>query len=131
MKPSLRRLQEKYGQKHMDPTMSVYASALQRFVDAKGDGNSYRDDRRPLNIKMKPNEVYAVIAQDDDRYYRTVTMRPNQLTNGFSLMVSNPVYGDPPPGIQVVSQHSVFKQMREMNAFQSLEAFPFKGRDGR
>ena len=131
MKPSLRRLQEQYGQKHMNPAMAVYANALQKFVDAKGDGKSYRDDRRPLNIKMKPNEVYAVIAQDDDRYYRTVTMKPNQLTNGFSLMVSNPVYGDPPPGIQVVSQHSVFKQMREMNAFQSLEAFPFKGRDGR
>ena len=57
MKPSLRRLQEKYGEKHMDPTTSVYASALQRIVDAKGDGKSYRDDRRPLNIKMKPISV--------------------------------------------------------------------------
>ena len=57
MKPSLRRLQEKYGQKQMDPTMSVYASAVQRIVDAKGEGKSYRDDRRPLNIKIKPISV--------------------------------------------------------------------------
>ena len=28
-----------------------------RIVDAKGDGKSYRDDRRPLNIKMKPISV--------------------------------------------------------------------------
>ena len=46
-------------------------------------------------------------------------------------MVSNPVYGVVPVGIQTIAQHSVFKQMREMNAFQSLEAFPFRGRDGR
>ena len=131
MKPSFRRLQEKYGQRHMDPTMSVYASALQRFVDAKGNGKSYRDDRRPLNIKMKPNEVYAVIAQDDDRYFRTITMKPNQLTNGFSLMVSNPVYGDPPPQMPEVSQEQVFKQMRDMNAGMvvgsDMDAFPHRG----
>ena len=84
-----------------------------------------------LDIKLKPNQVYAVIAQDDERYYRTIMIKQNDLTNGFSLKVSNPVMGVVPDGIQVVSQHSVFKQMREMDAFQSLEAFPFKGRDGR
>ena len=84
-----------------------------------------------LNIKMKPNEAYAVIAQDDQRYYRVVMIKRNDFTNGFSLKVSNPVMGVVPDGMQVVSQHSVFKQMREMDAFHSLEAFPFRGRDGR
>lgn len=116
----------------MDPAMAVYANALQKMVDAKGDGKSYRDDRRPLNINMKVNEVYAVLSPDNDDYFRTVIIKPNQLTNGFSLHISDPaIYGDPPPGMQVISHHSVHRQMRQMNAYQSLDAFPFKGRDGR
>jgi len=115
----------------LTPQMSQYERTLDQIVQATGDGKSYRDDPRALNIKMKPNQVYAVIAQDDDRYFRTVSIKQNDFTNGFSLKVSNPVYGVVPEGIQIIAQHSVFKQMREMNAFQSLDAFPFKGRDGR
>ena len=70
-----------------------------------------------LNIKMKPNQIYAVVAEDDPRYYRTVMMKQNEFTNGFSLNVSNPVMGIVPDGIQVVAQHAVFKQMRDMKCF--------------
>jgi hypothetical protein len=115
----------------LTPQMSQYQRTLDQIVQATGDGKPQRDDPRALNIKMKPNQVYAVIAQDDDRYYRTVTIKQNDFTNGFSLLVSNPVFGSVPDGLQVIAQHSVFKQMREMNAFQSLDAFPFRGRDGR
>ena len=97
--------------------MSQYERTLDQIVQATGDGKSHRDDPRALNIKMKPNQVYAVIAQDDDRYFRTVSIKQNDFTNGFSLMVSNPVYGSVPEGIQIIAQHSVFKQMREMNPF--------------
>ena len=113
----------------MTPQMERYRAMLQHLTPT-----SYQADAgqpQQLNIKMKPNQVYAVIADDDDRYYRTVMIKQNDFTNGFSLKVSNPVMGIVPDGIQVVSQHSVFKQMREMDAFQSLEAFPFKGREGR
>lgn len=111
--------------------MAQYQRTLNQIVQVAGDGKSQRDDPRALNIKMRPNQVYAVVAQDDDRYYRTIIIKQNDFTNGFSLKVSNPVYGVVPDGIQIIAQHSVFKQMREMNAFQSLEAFPFRGRDGR
>ena len=116
---------------NLTPQMLQYQQTLNQLVKTTGNGKSQRDDPRALNIKMKPNQVYAVIAQDDDRYFRTVSIKQNDFTNGFSLKVSNPVYGIVPDGIQIISQHSVFKQMREMNAFQSLEAFPFRGRDGR
>ena len=114
----------------MTPQMERYRAMLQQLLPAP-----YQVEvRQPqqLNIQMKPNQAYAVIAQDDERYYRVVMIKRNNFTNGFSLKVSNPVMGVVPDGMQVVSQHSVFKQIREMNAtFQSLEAFPFRGRDGR
>jgi len=113
----------------MTPQMERYKAMLQRLMPTP-----YQEDAgqpQQLNIKMKPNQVYAVIAEDDSRYYRTVMIKQNDFTNGFSLNVSNPVMGIVPDGMQVVAQHAVFKQMREMNAFESLEAFPYRGRDGR
>ena len=113
----------------MTTQMDRYKEMLQKLMPVPYKVASEQPQR--LDIRMKPNQVYAVIADDDDRFYRAVMVRKNDFTNGFSLSVSNPVMGVVPDGMQVVSQHSVFKQMREMNAFQSLEAFPFRGRDGR
>lgn len=131
MKPSFRRLQEQYGQKHISPAMQSYKNTLQKLVNATGDGNSYRDDERPLNIKMRVGEVYAVRATDDDRYFFTVTIQPNAYSGGFRKVISEyPVYGDPPPGMQTISQEQMFKQFRELNgdgASTNFSAFPFKG----
>ena len=113
----------------MTTQMDRYKAMLQHLTPTSYEADAGQPQQ--LNIKMKPNQIYAVVAEDDPRYYRTVMMKQNNFTNGFSLNVSNPVMGIVPDGIQVVAQHAVFKQMREMNAFQSLEAFPFKGRDGR
>ena len=46
-----------------------------------------------LDIKLKPNQAYAVIAQDYERYYRAVMIKRNDFTNGFSLKASNPAMG--------------------------------------
>ena len=113
----------------MTTQMDRYMEMLQHLIPSRQQDTTGQPQR--LDIKLKPNQVYAVVAEDDDRYYRTVMIKRNDFTNGFSLNVSNPVMGIVPDGMQVVSQHSVFKQMREMDAFQSLEAFPFRGRDGR
>ena len=87
-----------------------------------------------LNIRIKPNEVVVVRALDDDRYYRTVFIKPNPYTSGFQTMISNPVMGETPDGMREVSQEQVFKQMREMNAglvlSNNLNAFPFRGHTG-
>lgn len=132
MKSPSNRSQEQYGQRHMDPAMSIYASSLQKVVNAAGKSKSYRDKQRPLNIRLKQNEVYAVRALDNPDYYRTVMIKSNQLNGGFQTLISNPVYGSIPPQIQVVSQEQVFKQMREMNAKmvtgKDLDAFPYQGK---
>ena len=70
---------------------------------------------KDLNIRIRPNEVVVVRALDDDRYYRTVFIKPNPYTSGFQTMISNPVMGETPDGMREVSQNQVFKQMREMN----------------
>ena len=43
-------------------------------------------------------------------------IKKNQMNGQFQMLISNPVYGTTPPGIDEVSQEQVFKQMREMNA---------------
>ena len=84
-----------------------------------------------LNIRIKPGEVVAVRALDDDRYYRTVLIKANPYTRGFQTMISNPVMGEIPDGMREVSQNQVFKQMREMNGnSHHLNAFPFRGQTG-
>ena len=75
MKSSLRQLQEKYGQRHMDPTVSFYAQTLQNLVEVSGDGKSYRDDPRPLTTRLRANEVYAVKCEDDDRYWKSIFIK--------------------------------------------------------
>ena len=131
MKESLRQLQEKYGQPRSSPEVAVYAQTLQNLVEVSGDGKSYRDDPRPLAIRLKANEVYAVRCQDDDRYWKSVMLKKNDLSGKFQVFISNAIYGDPGPGIQEISQEQVFKQMRQMNAGMvtgtDLKAFPHTG----
>ena len=91
MKSSLRQLQEKYGQRHMDPTVSFYAQTLQNLVEVSGDGKSYRDDPRPLTTRLRANEVYAVRCEDDDRYWKSVMIKRNDLSGKFQILISNAV----------------------------------------
>jgi hypothetical protein len=112
--------------KQVNPAMASYLKTLTQLENGSG-GKSYREDQRPLDIKLRPGEVYAVITPDDDRFYRTVMVKENPFTTGFNFLVSNPVQGSVPPQMKVVAQHALFRQMREMNAFQNLEAFPYKG----
>ena len=114
--------------------MSLYEATLQGLVDATGDGRSYRQDEQPVVTRLKPGEVYAVRCEDRPDYYRTVLIKRVELTGGFQVLVSNPVYGNTPDGIQEVPQEQVFKQMRELNAgtsMASLNAFPFNPGEGK
>lgn len=116
----------------LTPQMKHYQKTLQRMVEVSGDGKSYRDDPRPLNVRLKQNEVYAVRALDNPDYYRTIMIKSNQMSGGFLTLISNPFYGSVPPQMQVVPQEQVFKQMREINAKmltgKDLDAFPHQRR---
>ena len=129
MKPSLKRLQEQYGQRRISTAVATYEQTLINLVDATGDGNSYRDDSRPLTTRLKANEVYGVKCPDNDHYFRSVMLKRNDLSGKFQVFISNPVAGDIPPGMPEASQEQVFKQIRQMNAGlvvdAELKAFPF------
>ena len=131
MKGQYKRFMQRQTTRSFTDSMSSYVHILEQLTDASGDGRSYRDDPRPLNVRLKPNEVYAVRCQDDDRYWKSVMIKRNELSGKFQTLISNAVYGDPGPGIQEVSQEQVFKQMREMNAGMvtgtDLKAFPNTG----
>ena len=131
MKGAHKRFQKRQEERPLYATMSLYEQTLNKLVQATGDGKTYRDDPRALVPRLKPNEVYAVRAKDDSRYFRTIMIKKTQMNNAFQTLISNPVMGEIPEGIQEVSQEQVFKQMREMNASmisgQDLQAFPFTG----
>lgn len=131
MKGAHKRFQKRQAERSLPETMSLYEQTLNKLVQTTGDGKAYRDDPRKLISRLKPNEVYAVRANDDPRYFRTIMIKKNQVNNAFQTLISNPVMGDIPTGIEEVSQEQVFKQMREMNASmisgQDLKAFPFTG----
>ena len=126
MQGQYKRFMQRQTTRSFTDSMSSYVHILEQLTDASGDGRSYRDDPRPLNVRLKPNEVYAVRCQDDDRYWKSVMIKRNDLSGKFQTLISNAVYGDP-LGSQR-SQEQVFKQMREMNAGMvvgsDMDAFP-------
>ena len=113
--------------------MDQYLRTLD-FVNQSSGDKSVRQDERPLDIRLRVGQVYAVRATDNPDYYFTVTIQPNPYSGGFRKVVSQfPVYGDPPPGMDVVSQEQVFKQFRELNgdgAGTTYQAFPYRGAVG-
>ena len=115
----------------MTNSMDQYLRTLD-FVSQSSGSKSIRQDNRPLNVRLRVGETYAIRATDDPDYYFTVTIHPNPFAGGYRKVISQfPVYGDPPPGIQEVPQELVLKQFRELNAIgdsSTFKAFPYSYR---
>ena len=127
MKGSYQRFMTRHATRAYGRTMSLYEQAMDQLVKASGDGRPVRQDNRELNQTIRVGEVVAVKAQDRDHYYRTVLIKKIDFNNRHQAMISNPVYGEIPDGIRVVSQDQVFKRIRDLNAETtqtSLDAFP-------
>ena len=127
MKGSYQRFITRHTTSTFGMTMNIYERALDQLVKASGNGRSVRQDMRELNQTIRVGEVVAVKAQDQDHYYRTVLIKKIDFNNRHQALISNPVYGEVPDGIRVVSQEQVFKRIRELNAATtetSLDAFP-------
>ena len=127
MKGSYQRFMTRQTARTYGRTMDLYEKALDQLVKASGDGRPVRQDTRELNQTIRVGEVVAVKAQDRDHYYRTVLIKKIDFNNRHQAMISNPVYGEVPDGIKVVSQDQVFKRIRDLNAATtetSLDAFP-------
>jgi len=110
--------------------MAIYERTLSHLVKATGDGKRYRQGNTALNPIIKPNEVYAVRCADNKDYFRSVMLKRNALTGGYTTLISNAIYGEIPIWIGEVSQEQVFKKARDMNAtltIKDFQAFPYTG----
>ena len=129
MKGAHKRFLESQKRKTISTQMDVYKSALDTLTQGSIKQNQIDTDN--LNQQLKVNDVYAVKCPDDDRYFRSVMIKKNPMSSGFQVLITNPVYGDVPPQMTLVSQEHLYKQMRDKNASlvntQSLQAFPFTG----
>lgn len=92
MKGVLNRFRQRQARQSFKRT-SLYASALQKLVDASVDSKSYRQGEQKLNTRIKPNEVVVARALDNDRYYRTVMIKANLCTGGFQINDFQPCDG--------------------------------------
>ena len=127
MKGQLKRFRERQQQtikRSYANAVSIYEQTLQQVV-AAAPGRQRQDDR-DLVLKMRPGVIYAMRCPDDGSYYRTVYLKTNPLTGDLQTLVSNPVAGTTPPGMEEVSPEQVVKQQRDRN-FANLNAFPFRG----
>lgn len=128
MKGALKRFREQQQQaikRSYTNAVSIYEQTLQQVV-AAAPGRQRQDDR-DLVLKMRPGVVYAMRCPDrPEDYYRTVYLKTNPLTGDLQTLVSNPVAGTTPPGMEEVSPEQVVKQQRDRN-FTNLNAFPFRG----
>ena len=110
--------------------MLKYQRTLKAVADAAGSSLPYGVDREQLQQNINPNTVYGVRCSDARSYYRTVYLKPNPFTSNLQVMLSNPVFGDIPPGMPEASPEAVLKRAREFN-LQSLNAFPYNRFEGK
>ena len=102
MKGSYQRYLKRQERNQMTSTcneVAKYAAVLMKLTEVAGDGKSYRQGEEQLITRLKPNVTYAVRAEDDTNYFRSVMIKKVELTGGYQLLVSNPVYGSVPNGI--------------------------------
>ena len=101
--------------------MRRYVETLRQVADAGGtqpDNSSATD----FTFSLQPNKVYFVRTPDNNDYYRTVYLKVNPFTSNIDTLISNPIFGSDPVGMQEVSPEQVMKRVRELNT-QSLNAF--------
>jgi hypothetical protein len=57
-------------------------------------------------------KTYYTLCPDNPKYYRTIFIKHNPFTNTLQPMVSNPVYGVVPDGIEEIPSVMLQKMMR-------------------
>jgi hypothetical protein len=101
--------------------MRRYVETLRQVANADGTkpDNSSADR---FTFTLQPNKIYFVRTPDHVGYYRTVYLKVNPFTSNIDTLISNPIFGSDPVGMQEVSPEQVMKRVRELNT-QSLNAF--------
>jgi len=61
---------------------------------------------------MKPGNVYYTLCPDNPKMFRTIRLHFNPWSQSLRPMVSNPVVGTPPPGMDEISPVLLHRLMR-------------------
>jgi hypothetical protein len=64
------------------------------------------------NFDKNIGKVFYYICPDDENYYRTVYVKYNFFNNVKVPMISNPLYGTPPEGMEPISPLYLAQLMR-------------------
>ena len=74
------------------------------------DSNKLASQRK-MGSSLAGQTFYS-ICPDNEKYYRTIYIRFNPFTNAMQPMISNPVYGIPPEGMQPINKTMLASMMR-------------------
>lgn len=61
---------------------------------------------------MEPGTIYYTLCPDNPKMFRTIRLHLNPWTQTIRPMVSNPLEGTPPPGIEEISPVLLQRLMR-------------------
>jgi hypothetical protein len=57
-------------------------------------------------------KTFYALCPDNEKYYRSIYVRHNPFSNHLQPMISNPVYGVPPEGLEPISPLMLNRLMR-------------------
>ena len=55
------------------------------------------------NFNSHVGKTFYTLCPDDNKYFRTIFIKRNPWTQNLQPLISNPVYGTPPPGMDAIS----------------------------
>jgi len=117
----LNRLRKRMGTKSYKTTMDIYEEVMDKLVQSDGRIKSF-NDLSGNDFRLKVGDVVAVKSPDDERYYVTVFVKLNPLTQKLRYITSDAVYGVIPDGIREITPQQLQRQMNLPNT-QSFNAF--------
>jgi len=120
----LNRLRKRMGTKSYKTTMDIYEEVMDKLVQSDGRIKSF-NDLAGNDFRLKVGDVVAVKSPDDERYYVTVFVKLNPLTQRLRYITSDAVYGVIPDGIREITPQQLQRQMNLPNT-QSFNAFGSK-----
>lgn len=120
----LNRLRKRMGAKSYKTTMDIYEEVMDKLVQSDGRIKSF-NDLAGNDFRLKVGDVVAVKSPDDERYYVTVFVKLNPLTQRLRYITSDAVYGVIPDGIREITPQHLQRQMNLPNT-QSFNAFGSK-----
>ena len=120
----LNRLRKRMGTKSYKTTMDIYEEVMDKLVQSDGRIKSF-NDLSGNDFRLKVGDVVAVKSPDDERYYVTVFVKLNPLTQKLRYITSDAVYGVIPNGIREITPQQLQRQMNLPNT-QSFNAFGSK-----